>query len=130
MKAIRNPHSPRETSDIESDSEIHSISPQHYPSDLKFSSPYSTKSTAVKSHAPKEPQIYNHRIILTTYPGQVGINPIPMVWGNSNPEGNFLLISIFSCTLMRLFNSFPLIFRCLILFSERPNCCFQKPNIN
>eukprot|EP00842_Homolaphlyctis_polyrhiza_P006468 jgi/Hompol1/6822/HPOL_001137-RA len=30
--------------------------------------------------------LYNHRIVLTTYPGQVGINPIPMVWGHSDPQ--------------------------------------------
>ncbi|KAH9270502.1 hypothetical protein BASA83_007314 [Batrachochytrium salamandrivorans] len=29
--------------------------------------------------------IYNHRIVLTTYPGQVGINPISLVWGAANP---------------------------------------------
>ncbi|KAI9208445.1 GTP cyclohydrolase N terminal-domain-containing protein [Polychytrium aggregatum] len=30
--------------------------------------------------------LYNHRIVLTTYPGQVGVNPIPLIWGASEPE--------------------------------------------
>jgi GTP cyclohydrolase II len=25
--------------------------------------------------------LYNHRIVLTTYPGQLGVNPIPLSWG-------------------------------------------------
>ena len=31
-------------------------------------------------------QLYNHRIVLTTYPGQVGISPIPLNWGNPDPR--------------------------------------------
>ncbi|KAJ3046315.1 Uracil-regulated protein 1 [Rhizophlyctis rosea] len=31
-------------------------------------------------------QLYNHRIILTTYPGQVGISPIPLNWGHPDPK--------------------------------------------
>ncbi|KAJ3319724.1 Uracil-regulated protein 1 [Blyttiomyces sp. JEL0837] len=31
-------------------------------------------------------QLYNHRIVLTTYPGQVGINPIPLTWGHPDPR--------------------------------------------
>ena len=30
--------------------------------------------------------IYNHRIVLTTYPGQLGVTPIPIEWGNPNPR--------------------------------------------
>lgn len=30
--------------------------------------------------------IYNHRIVLTTYPGQVGVNPIPLNWGHKDPK--------------------------------------------
>ncbi|TNY22030.1 GTP cyclohydrolase II [Rhodotorula diobovata] len=29
---------------------------------------------------------YSQRVVLTTYPGQVGINPIPLNWGASTPE--------------------------------------------
>ncbi|KAJ1559309.1 Uracil-regulated protein 1 [Cladochytrium tenue] len=29
--------------------------------------------------------LYNYRIVLTTYPGQVGINPIPLTWGAADP---------------------------------------------
>lgn len=29
--------------------------------------------------------MYNHRIVLTTYPGQLGVNPIPLNWGAMNP---------------------------------------------
>ncbi|KAJ8328000.1 Uracil-regulated protein 1 [Batrachochytrium dendrobatidis] len=29
--------------------------------------------------------LYNHRIVLTTYPGQVGINPISLQWGATEP---------------------------------------------
>ncbi|KAI3635462.1 hypothetical protein MIR68_006100 [Amoeboaphelidium protococcarum] len=31
-------------------------------------------------------QMYNHRIILTTYPGQLGMNPLPLQWGNIDPK--------------------------------------------
>ena len=34
--------------------------------------------------SPEKP-LYNRRIILTTYPGLVGVNPIPMSWGSSDP---------------------------------------------
>ena len=38
------------------------------------------------SHLPSKSNLYNHRIILTTYPGQVGVNPIPLTWGHSDPN--------------------------------------------
>ena len=28
---------------------------------------------------------YSQRIVLTTYPGQVGINPVPLQWGEADP---------------------------------------------
>ncbi len=46
--------------------------------------PSRTLSTSPRKnlHAP----IYNHRIVLTTYPGQLGVNPIPLNWGNADPK--------------------------------------------
>lgn len=38
------------------------------------------------SHQPGNAQIYNQRIILTTYPGQLGVLPIPLNWGNGDPS--------------------------------------------
>ncbi|KNE99745.1 hypothetical protein PSTG_07032 [Puccinia striiformis f. sp. tritici PST-78] len=34
----------------------------------------------------KQVTIYPQRLILTTYPGQTGIHPIPMEWGASDPQ--------------------------------------------
>ena len=34
---------------------------------------------------PRKHSTTTSRIILTTYPGQSGIDPLPMDWGNSNP---------------------------------------------
>lgn len=47
-------------------------------------SPNSTSSSKSlhRSHNPAQSAIYNHRIILTTYPGQLGVNPIPLNWGH------------------------------------------------
>ncbi len=30
--------------------------------------------------------MYNHRIVLTTYPGQLGSNPFPLNWGSMDPQ--------------------------------------------
>ncbi|KAI3659321.1 hypothetical protein MP638_003195 [Amoeboaphelidium occidentale] len=49
----------------------------------------STKSNTSAAPSPKKnlnAPMYNHRIILTTYPGQLGINPIPLIWGESDPK--------------------------------------------
>ncbi|KAI9346232.1 GTP cyclohydrolase N terminal-domain-containing protein [Obelidium mucronatum] len=35
---------------------------------------------------PTNGPIYTSRIVLTTYPGQAGVNPIPVEWGNPNPR--------------------------------------------
>jgi len=48
-------------------------------------------SAAVLSSSPSRNKahssaLYNHRIILTTYPGQVGISPIPLLWGHGDPN--------------------------------------------
>lgn len=42
-----------------------------------------------KSESPRRnfnDAIYSQRIILTTYPGQLGMNPIPLVWGAADPQ--------------------------------------------
>ncbi|KAK4051646.1 hypothetical protein OIV83_002786 [Microbotryomycetes sp. JL201] len=36
--------------------------------------------------AKKDSSPYSQRVILTTYPGQVGIHPIPLKWGAKTPE--------------------------------------------
>ncbi|KAM0435045.1 hypothetical protein ACHAPT_003134 [Fusarium lateritium] len=45
-------------------------------------------SSKLKAPAPPSPgqrQGFTSRIILTTYPKQIGIKPLPMDWGNSDP---------------------------------------------
>ncbi|CAM1508533.1 Fc.00g053810.m01.CDS01 [Cosmosporella sp. VM-42] len=37
------------------------------------------------STSPSQKPAFTSRIILTTYPKQIGINPLPMDWGNSDP---------------------------------------------
>ncbi|KAH7189193.1 GTP cyclohydrolase N terminal-domain-containing protein [Fusarium flagelliforme] len=42
------------------------------------------KAPALPSEGQRQ-QAFTSRIILTTYPKQIGINPLPMDWGNSDP---------------------------------------------
>ncbi|KAJ4250655.1 Uracil-regulated protein 1 [Fusarium torreyae] len=48
-----------------------------------------TSGDKLKAPSPPSPgqrqQGFTSRIILTTYPKQIGINPLPMDWGNSDP---------------------------------------------
>jgi len=50
----------------------------------------SSQSGPHAEHAPASPSAqksgFTSRIILTTYPKQIGINPLPMDWGNSEPH--------------------------------------------
>ncbi|KAJ3195389.1 Uracil-regulated protein 1 [Irineochytrium annulatum] len=71
----------------ESDSDVESVSsrakspaPHSYGShsNLSLSQSRSLSSSLVQP-------LYNHRIVLTTYPGQVGVSPIPLVWGHHDP---------------------------------------------
>ncbi|TPX47457.1 GTP cyclohydrolase II [Synchytrium endobioticum] len=43
-------------------------------------------SISPSTRASTLPPLYNHRIVLTTYPGQVGVNPVPLTWGASDPK--------------------------------------------
>lgn len=52
---------------------------------LETTLPVEQRHSAERPTSPSKP-LYNHRIILTTYPGQVGVNPIPMNWGSSDPS--------------------------------------------
>ncbi|KAI8610406.1 GTP cyclohydrolase N terminal-domain-containing protein [Chytriomyces sp. MP71] len=45
----------------------------------------SIAGSPIKGIDPQTP-IYTSRIVLTTYPGQAGVNPIPMNWGHPNPS--------------------------------------------
>lgn len=57
------------------------------PSHSRFSKSYHTDPTSPKSQqASLAAPLYNHRIILTTYPGQHGVSPIPLTWGSSDPK--------------------------------------------
>lgn len=38
------------------------------------------------SPPPRRPSLFNSRIILTTYPGQSGIDPVPLNWGAQDPK--------------------------------------------
>lgn len=60
------------------------------PGNKRLSTSYTSKNTLPPHGSPTAPTLapaalYNHRIILTTYPGQVGVNPTPMTWGSSDP---------------------------------------------
>lgn len=39
----------------------------------------------MKTYSPEEAKYYHDRVILTTYPGQVGIKPVPIHWAASDP---------------------------------------------
>ncbi|KAJ9424705.1 GTP cyclohydrolase [Fusarium oxysporum] len=43
------------------------------------------KAPALPSSEQRQQQGFTSRIILTTYPKQIGINPLPMDWGNQDP---------------------------------------------
>jgi hypothetical protein len=53
------------------------------PKQTKYGSP--TKSYFDSAKRNSNPPLFNSRIILTTYPGGVGINPIPLKWGAMDP---------------------------------------------
>lgn len=57
------------------------------------------------SHNPSKASLYNNRIILTTYPGQVGVNPIPLTWGALNPDVRGPVIASRSPESMKVRNS-------------------------
>ncbi|KAL2915185.1 Uracil-regulated protein 1 [Polyrhizophydium stewartii] len=69
---------------VESDSEIEPTSPKF----RKQSLPSAASPGRASGVSPQgqQPPLYNHRIVLTTYPGQVGINPIPLNWGSRDPH--------------------------------------------
>jgi hypothetical protein len=71
--------------DNESDSESAKFGSS--PGNKRLSTSYTTASSPTKPPLgdPEATLLYNHRIILTTYPGQVGVNPTPMTWGSSDP---------------------------------------------
>ncbi|KAJ3102001.1 Uracil-regulated protein 1 [Phlyctochytrium planicorne] len=73
----------------ESDSDVESVTSSHrgkspLPPSGSFGSGILSVSPHNRSTSTLAP-LYNHRIILTTYPGQVGINPIPLNWGHPDP---------------------------------------------
>ncbi|KAI8928607.1 GTP cyclohydrolase N terminal-domain-containing protein [Entophlyctis helioformis] len=49
--------------------------------------------------------LYNHRIVLTTYPGQVGINPIPLAWGSIDPQTRGPIVASRNQASLRLRNA-------------------------
>ncbi|KAJ3290987.1 Uracil-regulated protein 1 [Rhizoclosmatium sp. JEL0117] len=49
--------------------------------------------------------IYTNRIVLTTYPGQAGVTPIPMDWGNPNPHSRGPIVCSRIPTSMKLRNA-------------------------
>ncbi|KAH8794849.1 GTP cyclohydrolase-like protein II [Hyaloscypha finlandica] len=66
-----------------------------------FSSSPGTSSPL--SHA-RKPSVTS-RIILTTYPGQAGINPLPMGWGNKDPQQRGPVVVSRSATTIRRRNA-------------------------
>lgn len=56
------------------------------------------------SHA-RKPSVSTSRIILTTYPGQSGINPLPMDWGNKDPQERGPVVVSRSATTVRRRNA-------------------------
>ncbi|KAJ3108789.1 Uracil-regulated protein 1 [Physocladia obscura] len=68
-----------DSDDVESSTESfkkRSASPLHSPN---------PKIVASSNNSAQQP-IYTSRVVLTTYPGQAGITPIPLIWGHSNPH--------------------------------------------
>ncbi|KAI0547286.1 GTP cyclohydrolase N terminal-domain-containing protein [Xylaria curta] len=59
----------------------------------------SKESSFVKSQAEKAG--FSSRIILTTYPKQIGINPIPLNWGAPGPERGPVVVSRSSSTIRK-----------------------------
>ncbi|KAI9353021.1 GTP cyclohydrolase N terminal-domain-containing protein [Zopfochytrium polystomum] len=55
-------------------------------SDLRADQKVLADKCAAAAAAKSSSSLYNHRIILTTYPGQVGIHPIPLTWGHPNAQ--------------------------------------------
>ncbi|KAI8848091.1 GTP cyclohydrolase N terminal-domain-containing protein [Chytridium lagenaria] len=75
----------------DSDSDVESVySPARGKSPLPPSGSLGSGILSVSPHGRSASSslapLYNHRIILTTYPGQVGINPIPLNWGHPDPH--------------------------------------------
>ncbi|KAI0490748.1 GTP cyclohydrolase N terminal-domain-containing protein [Xylaria cf. heliscus] len=59
----------------------------------------SKESSSVKAEAEKSG--FSSRIILTTYPKQIGINPIPLNWGAPGPERGPVVVSRASSTIRK-----------------------------
>ncbi|KAI0457837.1 GTP cyclohydrolase N terminal-domain-containing protein [Xylaria acuta] len=59
----------------------------------------SKESSFVKAQAEKAG--FSSRIILTTYPKQIGINPIPLNWGTPGPERGPVVVSRSSSTIRK-----------------------------
>ncbi|KAJ3111649.1 hypothetical protein HDU96_005485 [Phlyctochytrium bullatum] len=75
----------------DSDSDVESVSSSNrakspMPQAGSFGSGILSVSPHARSVSSSLAPLYNHRIVLTTYPGQVGINPIPLNWGHPDPE--------------------------------------------
>ena len=88
--------------------------------------PHSGRTSLDEPTRPRVPDLENHReslllprrnsatsrIILTTYPGQSGIDPLPMDWGNSDHHKRGpVVVSRSQSTIRRRNGKFPLLLR-------------------
>jgi hypothetical protein len=62
----------------------------------------------------KGPSLYANRVILTTYPGQVGIKPIVMNWGHPDPKFRGPIVCSRNASSIKKRNATGGIFRLLI----------------
>lgn len=88
--------------------------------------PHSGRTSLDETNRPRAPDLENHRealllprrgsatsrIILTTYPGQSGIDPLPMDWGNSDHQKRGpVVVSRSQSTIRRRNGKFPVLLR-------------------
>lgn len=88
--------------------------------------PHSGRTSIDEPNPTRVPDLENHkealvlrrrgsaisRIILTTYPGQSGIDPLPMDWGNSNHQKRGpVVVSRSQSTIRRRNGKFPVLLR-------------------
>jgi hypothetical protein len=68
------------------------------------------------------------KIILTSYPGQAGVDPLPMEWGAKDPAVRGpVVVSRHANTIRRRNGMFILAYMRLVLYLQRSRSCKQEP---
>ena len=84
VQSIKNALPKTELKDDGSDSAVPPIFKTSY--GVEPVEPASTEAVPQDSAKERKGSLYSSRIILTTYPGQSGIDPVPLSWGESDPQ--------------------------------------------